>query len=162
MTDICSISKGSNSRCRKATVKHIINDILSYIKNMESLKKYDNDSYVSERNLYRSRRLFYFDKLTKYLLSNLDILYRDYKLIGKIGGLENFAKNIIKKYTEIISDITDFYNRNLLEKQQTEYLIDNAKKVINMNKKYLFSKTKYLFKTNLPGDIIREIVTEWI
>ena len=131
----------------KQKVIKVISDIKCYLKIMD---------------YYNSRRIYYFEKLTKYLLCNLNILYLDYKLIGKIWGLDNLAKMIIKKYKELLFDITNLYNHDLLSKQKSHHLTTITTKIINMNKNYLFSKTKYLFKTILPCDIIREIITKWI
>jgi hypothetical protein len=133
----------------KQKVRKVISDVKKYLQIMD----YYN---------HRSRRIYYFEKLTKYLLCNLNILYLDYKLIGKIWGLDNLVKMIIKKYKELLFDITNLYNRDLLSKQKSQNLTTITTKIINMNKNYLFSKTKYLFKTILPSDIIREIITKWI
>jgi hypothetical protein len=133
----------------KQKVIKVISDIKCYLRMMDYYK-------------HRNRKIYYFEKLTKYLLFNLNILYLDYSLIGKIWGLDNLAKMIIKRYKELLFEITNLYNDDLLSKQKSQHLTSITTKIINMNKNYLFSKTKYLFKTILPGDIIREIITKWI
>jgi hypothetical protein len=62
-------------------VKLVLNGINNYLKNIYSCRGI--------------ARIHYFDKLTKYMLSNLNILYLDYKLIDKIWKLDNLAKIII-------------------------------------------------------------------
>jgi hypothetical protein len=133
----------------KEKVIKVISNIKSYIKMM--------DFYGD-----RSRRIYYFEKLSKYLLYNLDTIYLHYKLIGNNWIPYNLTKMINKKYKEILIDIIKLYNNYLLTKQKSNHLITITTKVINMNKNYLFSKTKYLFNTILPTDIIREIITKWL
>lgn len=152
MSAIYRRSSRLNNKYTHENKKRVIN-VIAYIKLYLKLIDYYN---------YSIRRIFYYEKLTKYLLCNIDIIYLHYNLIGNNWGPYILAKIINKKYKETLFDITKLYNNNLLTKQKSQHLTTITTKVINVNKNYLFSRTKYLFKTILPNDIIREIITKWL
>ena len=131
------------------------NDLLKII---NKIKGYLLDIYYQNG----PKRIYIFEKLVKFLLFNLNTFYLHYNLIAPTSICDNFTVILIKKLNDITIDIQHLYDAQIITQKKMRHLTITTKKVLNTCNTYLFSKNKYLFKTILSPDIIREIITKWI